>query len=311
MAAKPSPLKRFVDDIKNADKASRTISNFLKSLIEEHSASESFDRYIDRHAKDARQYLERFNERPRMGMFRASSAGKCLQQQAFKAIVASVNAIVIVDTPPQMTTVDEKLVFIGGEYNEVDVARSETSRKGRQYRALFNGTFAHVRWHMFFDYLDAQNIIKTIFKEELRYNEEFLVSGTCDRVIEFEFQKINYRAVVDFKTMKKEYFEKLVEPEEQHRDQQHVYDMMEYGADVWVMLYENKNDQDVKVYDKKYDPDTLMQLKSDYKKMRRWVEDVKAKRVPETLPIETSYCNFCEFNSLCKKINKNRQKTTT
>lgn len=272
--AKSDALSRFIKDLKSTTKAERSISETLKKIIDDYCVSGKFDAYIETHAADAAKYLATEGKQKRKGYFRASGAGSCLQQQCFKAV----------NEP------------------ETDVI----TRPANQIRALYNGTFVHVRYHMLFDALHELGLVKTIAYESLQYNEEHEVTGTIDRVIEVKFDGEWVRLVADFKSIKRHKYDALIAPDPIHADQQHVYDLLKWGAKRWVMIYEDKDTHELKIYDREYDDETLAKLSEQYASGQQWVNTYKNAQKGEELPklpLDTMWCNFCVWQKRCGELN--------
>jgi hypothetical protein len=274
-----SALSKFVGAVKGKTKAETSISKFLQHIIEEYTSSGGFDAYLDKHYEDAAKYLRPTHAGPRKGIFRASSAGKCMQAQVFG----------IVKEP------------------QTDIV----SRPPRQTRALWNGTFAHIRWHMLFDALNEKGVVKTLACEEQRYVQAQELSGSIDRLIQFVFNGKTVTACVDYKTIKRQYYDALYGPKEDNAWQQYAYNLMEWGADVWVMIYENKDSHDLKVYDREYDADKIEELKEKYRLGIQWVKSYKKKSKEELpkLPLITEWCNWCEWQKRCLELNPDKEKS--
>lgn len=153
---KRTALQAFVSDIKANDKAKISPAKALEKIIDDYCMTKAFDTYIQNHADDVARYLKP-DHSTRPGVWRASAAGKCMQEQAFN-----------------------KVAWWAGRF-EVSPARE---RKPENMRALSNGTFGHVRWHLLFDALHELALVRTLHAEELRYYAPAMLSGTVDRVIE-------------------------------------------------------------------------------------------------------------------------------
>jgi hypothetical protein len=285
LASKASALSKFVTEVKGGDKAKLSISKTLEKIIEDYCVSGEFDAWLEKHYSDAAKYLQPQHNAPRQGVFRASAAGKCIQQQCFK----------IVHEP------------------ETDVV----TRPGRQNRALYNGTFSHARWHMLFDALHEKGLVITVAAEELRYDPALELSGTIDRVIELVFNGKTVRIVLDFKTIKRQYFEALYGPQADHTQQQHAYDFLKWGADVWIMMYECKDSHDLKIYDKPYDPEVLIDIREKYALALKWTDIYEENRKQgehwlhkEALPkleLNTDWCQYCPWQKRCAELNGKRK----
>ena len=278
-----SGLAAIVGSIKADDKAKKSPSTYLRKVIDDYCLEEVFDPrrnrmttlfdfYLSTHADDLKKYIDTA-EGERKGRFRGSAAGKCPQQQAYD--------IVYREAPTMLTP-------------------GVITRPARQIRALYNGTFGHVRWHMMFDALHERGLVRTIFAEEHRLNVELDMSGTLDRMIEFEFENETLHAVLDFKTMKARYFELLTGPNEDHMLQHHSYDKLDFKADFWMMLYENKDTHDLKIYDTPYSEVAQRKLVSIYEKMTNWIEQFKRGDVQRIeLPLVVDWCRYCPWQKPC------------
>jgi hypothetical protein len=276
-----SALAKFVTSVKGEDKAKSSIPKFLEKVISDFCLSGEFDAYLDTHADDMAKYLRK-PDGPRPGLFRCSSAGKCAQAEVFQSV----------HEPPS----------------------DKVARPARQMRALHNGTFTHVRYHMLFDALHQYGIVRTLAAEEPRYEINWELSGSIDRLIEFEFDGKTTRAVVDFKSIKRQYFEALFEPKADHARQQHGYALLGWGADMWIMLYECKDSHDLKIYDRPYDDALTIELADRYTTAQQWIEDYtfigpENSAFPVELPrlvLNTDWCRYCEWQTRCLVLNPER-----
>jgi len=277
-----SPLAKFTASIKAVDKAKRNPAESLVAIIDAYTESGQFDTYITEHAADVVKYLK--PETKRAGRWRASAAGKCLQEQAFN----------VVDREKP------------GRFKR---GPAITPRRVETLRALANGTFTHIRWHMLFDALRANGEVETLFAEDLRYYEDGKLSGTVDRVIEFRFDGEIIRAVIDFKSMKTTYFDPLLEPADDHEMQQMAYSLFKYDASWWMMLYECKNTHKLKVYARKYDELKIGKVYDNLRKLNNWVDLVVVGAINDQLPrlpLITTWCRYCQWNAPCKALNPER-----
>jgi hypothetical protein len=282
-----SPLKALVKSIKVSDRATTTPSLALMKIVDDYCRSGRFDDYLRDHAADMARYAER-DTRPREGLFRASAAGKCQQQQVFKIVQARAIAAAK-DAGVEPIALPEDRIL----------------RPARQYRALQNGTFGHIRWHMLFDALHEEKLVETLAAEQTRYNEKYLVSGTIDRLIRFLFNGKSITAIIDFKTINQRGYDKLIKPQDDHLKQQHVYDFFGWKADLWMMLYEAKDQNEIKIFEANYSDITRVRLQKMYIDMRKWIEAFYDEAARISLPLQTTYCKWCEFQSACLEENPN------
>jgi hypothetical protein len=282
MPARKGPLAGLVKTLKAEHKAEASPSNTLQKLIDDYCKTEAFDDYLAAHGNDLTHYVDdRSRDRLR---FRASAAGKCQQYQAFALL--SREAIPF-GTPLKKTV----------------------ERPARQYRALYNGTFMHLRYHLMFDALHAAGVVETYAKEQYLANVKDNSDGTIDRLIGFPYLGKEFIAILDFKSLKHEYFDKLFQPQVDHRLQHHAYKELHYevfikpkNIDSWMMLYEDKNDHSLKIYDQPYDEIVTHRIRKMRLQIPEWIEQVKD-GVPVDdrlkLPLTVTWCRYCEFQDAC------------
>lgn len=273
MANKLTALSAFVKQIKDESKAEKSPSATLKKIIDDYCLSGEFDAYLDANKHNVARYISD-NGKPRASRHRASQVGKCAQQNAFKLAGAMPSAM-------------------------------RASRPATQARALQNGTFTHLRYAMLFDALHEQGIVRTRFAEHLWTNEKLSLSGTVDRVVEFSYQGALYVGVVDFKSIKSFYFEQLIKPQDDHVWQQHAYDLLAiYKADGWMMLYENKDTHEIKIYDSPYDEvlrhKIVRQLKDIEMYATQYIAEVPLNQRID-LPLNVDWCRYCVFEKECEQ----------
>ena len=269
-------LKGLIDDIKAETKAELSPSNWLKKIVDDYLLEDTFKDYLFAHREDCAKYLDEPGKAP--GRFRASSAGSCLQQQAFKAVEKEGATL--------------KLTII--------------TRPARNARALLNGTFGHIRWHMVFDALDALGRVKTLAAEVRQYDSVLQMTGAFDRFVQFEYAGTMLNVMVDFKTVKAYGFANLAGAEKSHKAQQHGYKLLnpQYDIDRWMMLYEDKDTQELKLFDYEYDELLLDLLRQRYKLANQWVHEyLWSEFVSFKLPLDKQWCAWCPYQVPCKQIN--------
>lgn len=282
MAVK-SKLARVVRRIKDDAKAQKTPSTLLKSIIDAYCVSGCFDDYLWQNRQNVMKYFSNPGE-DRSENFRASAAGECAQAQAYTVLVKK------------------------GLMEE----RRDVPRPAKTMRALYNGTFFHVRCHMMFDALDHDGVIETLYAEKRFINKELSLGGTVDRGIALTFNEERIEANLDFKSMASKYFNELYKPSAANMAQQHAYHLLGARGTLWMMLYENKDTHEMMVFDFPYSEIELHRLKRQYDLINAWVANVENKTMQTvTLPLITDWCNWCPFNADCLKDNPGRDDTPT
>jgi len=291
-------LQALLATMKGDNLSKESPANTLKKAIDDYCKSGKFDEYMKLHSTRL-AFFARDQEKNRRGTFRASGAGRCPQEQAFSAIEKHYPNSLVKD------------VVVRPPHNS---------------RALHNGTFMHLRYHMLFDALHDAGIVETLYSEELRFNRELDLSGTIDRVVRFQYDGKPIVVVVDFKSVKSKYYSELVGPKIDHAYQQHAYRYFGYSADRWLMLYENKDTHEIKLYDRPYESRIMETLKNNYELLTLFVdayirnkefafainvqrEDETIAHFPEELPklpLIVKWCNWCDWQTECLKLNPER-----
>lgn len=272
-------LKDLVAGIKAETKAEASASATLKKIIDDYLLTDAFRDYLATHREDAPKYLPEQGDPP--GRFRASSAGKCLQQQCFKAVAK-----------------------LG-----VGVEAEKIVRPAKNARALLNGTFSHVRWHMIFDALHERKLVETLAFEVRSYSEQLQLTGAFDRLVRFPYGPRIITMLIDFKTIKSYGFANLTGAQPDHAAQQHAYELLNaYGADKWTMLMEDKDTQDIKIFEADYDPALFDALRKQYAIGNKWVDEAVEKKtvlnLDTVLPLKTDWCSWCDYQAICKKVQR-------
>ena len=286
---KLSALTPFIKQLKSETKAEKSPSATLKKIIDDYCTSGNFDSFLHKNKSNIEGYIAD-QGRPRSTRHRASQVGKCAQASAF----ALANKLYREAQPIEAL----------GTLQPTQHSAVRSIRPARQYRALYNGTFFHLRMHIMFDALHEQGIVRTLYAENLAYNEELSLSGTVDRVVEFDYLGKVYRGVIDYKSIKSRDFDHLIKPQTDHVWQQHAYDLLGlYEAHGFIMLYENKDTHDLKVFDRPYDEILRYKIIRELKQIDEYAVQV-INGVPIenriNLPLIVTWCRYCSFEMACK-----------
>jgi CRISPR/Cas system-associated exonuclease Cas4 (RecB family) len=138
-----------------------------------------------------------------------------------------------------------------------------------------------------------------------------LFHGRADLIISVD----NKLYVVDIKSSSDFKFQKLEEPELAHKKQIQLY-MHYFKIPQGILIYENKNTQDLKEFGVKYDAAFCKKIISDFETLRYQVENEIVPPIPAELkegreafsrgegkfPWE---CEYCDFREECDKIENN------
>jgi len=132
----------------------------------------------------------------------------------------------------------------------------------RLQRIFDNGHYVHERLQR---YLEECGIL---FQVEVPLeNKEYQIRGTCDAIIRIGDKD----GIVEIKSCNQNVFYSLHEPKAEHVVQLHLYMFMS-GIPRGVLLYECKNDQELKNFFVKQDPEVLEPVLEKIKYVQECVE---------------------------------------
>ena len=242
-------------------------------------------------AYDFRRYFPQHHHMKRESYFRASSAGKCPQQQCYIAR-------------------DEERLRRKGEMALTRI--TEPDRTPVTKRILDNGTWMHGRWHAFFNFLHVNDIVKTLCAERMEQDNDLSLSGTVDRFVEFPFCGKPYRAIVDFKSISDSGFKMLASPEHEHLTQMTDYFILyeKYKPDGGILMYENRDSLELYCMDVGINQAHMQMLREQYVGMRDWVDTILEQEAsgelyprPKVPIIPTQHgCKVCPWDETCRTV---------
>jgi CRISPR-associated protein Cas4 len=112
--------------------------------------------------------------------------------------------------------------------------------------------------------------------------------------------------VVDIKSSNDFKFQKLKEPEPSHQYQVQLY-MHYFKISQGILLYENKNTQDLKEFELKYDPGLCKKIINNFETLKYQIENETPPPKPTNL--EPWECEYCDFKEECDKIERHETDT--
>jgi len=142
-----------------------------------------------------------------------------------------------------------------------------------------------------------------------------LIHGRADAIISLEDKLY----VVDFKSANDFRFQKLDAPEPSHEQQLQLY-MHYFKIPQGIILYENKNTQDLKEFELKYNYKLCKKLLSDLETLKsEYLDQDIVPPIPLSLKKERDAangneekfpweCRFCDFREECDRIEKPKNK---
>lgn len=122
-----------------------------------------------------------------------------------------------------------------------------------------------------------------------------LFHGRSDAIISVK----NKLYVVEIKSSSDFKFQKLEEPEKAHKMQIQLY-MHYFKIPQGIMIYENKNTQDLKEFELKYDPKLCQEVIKNFGMLKEQIENEILP--PKPTDLEVWKCEYCDFKEACNKI---------
>jgi len=151
-----------------------------------------------------------------------------------------------------------------------------------------------------------------VVASEIDIPPQELFRGRADAIISFQ-EKLY---VVDFKSISDFKFQKLAEPEEAHKKQLQLY-MHYFKIPQGILIYENKNTQDLKEFELPYERSLCEEIIQSFLELKYQIEQEILPPIPLRLKTEREKffqgegnfpkeCEYCDFREICDKIEKER-----
>lgn len=152
----------------------------------------------------------------------------------------------------------------------------------------------------------GENIHRSIFNilyrmrigvvTEISIPSQELVSGRADAILCMD--KENY--VLDIKSMNSMLFRKMKEPKEDNVYQLQLY-MHFFDIKKGILLYVDKDQQDMKEYVVEYDKTLCKSLLDKFNALKKKIDSGEIPSRLKDYP-KNWQCNYCVFKSSCKKV---------
>jgi len=123
-------------------------------------------------------------------------------------------------------------------------------------------------------------------------NKEF-IHGRADVIITIDGEPY----VVEIKSMNSSSFSRLEAPDPDHYKQIQMY-LYFFNIKKGIVLYENKNTQELKEFAVDYDETTVRDI---LEKFHILMEQIKSNIIPSVNNVDTWKCNYCAYAEECKK----------
>lgn len=168
----------------------------------------------------------------------------------------------------------------------------------RILRIFDHGDYTHMR---IMSILFALGIVRAA---EIKIPAEEIISGRADAIIGFEGKPY----VLDIKSIASFGFQKLNEPKDEHIKQLQLY-LHYFKIPQGILLYENKDTQELKEFLIRYDPKLVQGLLEEFEALREQIKKDIIPMIPAKLGGWPRWpCQYCEYLDLCKRVEKSKLK---
>lgn len=160
----------------------------------------------------------------------------------------------------------------------------------RILRLFDHGNYIH---ELIIKALSGQNVLRG---DEINIPANNLISGRADALIQVD----DHDYVVDIKSINSMSFRTLHEPSEEYIYQLQLY-LHFFQIEQGILLYVNKDTQDLKEFLIEYDTDLCHKLLDD---LERLGLKIQANQVPERLNDwpSNSQCRYCQYKEVCSMV---------
>lgn len=159
----------------------------------------------------------------------------------------------------------------------------------RVLRIFDNGDYTHMR---IMSVLFGMGVVRAT---ELKIPPQEIISGRADAIIDIEGKPY----VVEIKSIGSYKFGKLQEPEPDHMKQIQLY-MHYFKIQDGILLYEDKDKQNLKEFVVKYDPFLVQEALEKFKELKGQIDKNVVPPIP--LDIEPWRCEYCDYREECQKV---------
>ena len=160
--------------------------------------------------------------------------------------------------------------------------------ESRIRRILEHGDYTHMR---IMGALFSLGLIKAV---EVEIPENEFIHGRADAIITLD----NEPCIIEIKSIHSAKFNKE-EPDKDHVLQTQLY-MHHFKIKQAIIIYENKNTQELKEYLIKYDKEQVEEVLNTFKKIKIDIEKDTLPLIPQEL--EKWRCDYCPYIDSCKKL---------
>jgi CRISPR/Cas system-associated exonuclease Cas4 (RecB family) len=162
----------------------------------------------------------------------------------------------------------------------------------RILRIFDEGDYTHMRL------LKALFSLGVVRAAEIRIPPQKIISGRADAIVTLDDGQLY---VVDFKSISSFGFRPLDQPKTDHIKQVQLY-MHYFKIPRGILLYENKNTQELKEFFLEYDPRLIKKLLGNFEVLKGQIDKNIVPAIPKD--IEKWRCRYCQYRRECRRLEK-------
>lgn len=165
--------------------------------------------------------------------------------------------------------------------------------EARVLRIFDHGDYTHMR---IMSVLFSLGIVRAA---EIRIPPQEIIAGRADAIVGIEGKPY----ILEIKSSSHYKFDQLNAPDSDHFKQIQLY-MHYFKVPQGILLYEDKNTQELKEFVVRYSPDLVQKVLADFEVLKGQIEKDIIPSIPKD--IESWRCEYCEYREECQKIEKSK-----
>jgi CRISPR-associated protein Cas4 len=162
------------------------------------------------------------------------------------------------------------------------------AKEARILRIMDHGDYTHMR---IMSVLFSLGLVKAT---EITIPAQEIIHGRADAIVNINDEPW----VVEIKSINSYGFQKLERPKKEHVCQIQLY-LHYFKIKKGVLIYENKDNQDLREFEVEYDEKFAKALVEDFHILKHMIDNNIIPPVPNDM--EEWECNYCDYSEECKK----------
>lgn len=156
-------------------------------------------------------------------------------------------------------------------------------------RIFDNGDYTHMR---IVNVLFGLGIVRAV---EIKIPPQEIISGRADAIIDIDGKPY----VLEIKSIASYKFQRLGAPVSEHISQIQLY-MHYFKIQNGILLYEDKDKQELKEFKIKYDPFIVQDILKNFTELKTKIDKGILPDIPSD--IESWRCDYCDYQDECNKL---------